>query len=269
MSGARQAACPYRPRLGAGALNRGRRPFLSDAMQQLPLAVQLRPQADFADYLPGPNAEAVAAVAAWADGVGDAFLYLFGPTGTGKTHLLQAACRVGAAHAAALLYLPLAHPGLAPAVLEDLERAELIALDDIHSVAGDAAWERGLFDLYNRLREAGRRLLVSADAPAAELPLGLPDLRSRLGWGPGYRLRPLGEDDCKQLLLKTAARRGLDLGAGAVGYILQRCPRDAGYLLGLLDELDRVSLQDKRRPSVWLIRQLLEGSQRAAATLLT
>lgn len=233
-------------------------------MQQLPLAVQLRPQADFADYLPGPNAEAAAAVAAWADGAGDAFLYLFGPTGTGKTHLLHAACRAAAANTVALLYLPLAHPGLEPAVLEDLERADLIALDDIHAVAGDAAWERGLFDLYNRLRAAGRRLLVSADAPAAELRLGLPDLRSRLGWGPGYRLRPLGEDDCVRLLRESAARRGLDLGAGAVRFIMRRCPRDAGHLLGLLDELDRVSLQDKRRPSVWLIRRLLEGSEKAS-----
>lgn len=227
-------------------------------MQQLPLAIQLRPEADFADYLPGPNAEAVAAVSGWSEGSGDPFLHLFGPPGTGKTHLLQAACRAARGRNRAAVYLPLGHPGLAPAVLENLEHADLLAIDDIQVVAGEAAWEQGLFQVYNRLREAGRRLLTSADAPPAELALGLPDLRSRLSWGPGYRLRALGEADCERLLVESAGRRGLELGADAIGYIMRRCPRDPGSLLSLLDELDRMSLRDKRRPSVWLIRQLLQ-----------
>lgn len=230
-------------------------------MQQLPLAVQLRPEADFAEYLPGPNAEAVAAIAAWAAGDGEPFLYLFGPSGSGKTHLLQAACRSAAARSAEVVYLPLAHVAMRPAALEGLEQAEVVALDDLQAVAGDAGWERSLFDLYNRLRETDGRLLVSARQPLAELPVELPDLRSRLGWGPGYRLRPLSDADNERLLLESAKRRGMDLGTDAIAYIMRRCPRDAGSLLGLLDRIDRESLRKKCRPTLWLVRQTLEGSE--------
>jgi len=226
-------------------------------MHQIPLPVQLRPEADFAAFVAGPNAEAIAAVTAWATGNGDDFLYLFGIAGSGKTHLLQAACRQAAQGDRSTIYVPLGHGGLAPSVFDNLELWELVALDDIQAVAGDVAWEQGLFDLYNRLRESRRCLLVSAQAPVAELPLTLPDLRSRLGWGPGYRLLPLPEGDCEHLLKETAARRGLEIGTDAVDYIMRRCLREPGYLIGLLEEIDRESLRRKCRPTRWLIRQLL------------
>jgi len=228
-------------------------------MQQLPLAIQLTPEGGFDDYLPGPNAEAVSAITAWASASGQAFLYLFGPSGTGKSHLLQAACKAAKAGGASACYLPLGLPGLDLSALEGMERAQVVALDDIQALAGDIDWERGLFNLYNRLRETERRLLVSGDRPAAELPLRLPDLRSRLGWGPGYRLRPLDEVGCERLLRESAARRGLVLEAESLAYIMRRCERDAGSLLRLLDRIDRESLQKKRRPTLWLIRQL-QGS---------
>jgi len=227
-------------------------------MEQLALSIELRIEADFAEYLPGPNAEAIAAVAGWAIGNGHDFLYLFGPSGTGKTHLLQAACRSATDLGTAAVYLPLGQPGLEPEVLDELERADLVALDDLQSVAGQEQWEHALFGLYNRLREAGRRLLVSANKPAAEMPIKLPDLRSRLAWGPGYRLRPLAEADCERLLLQSARRRGLQLGNDAVNYILRRCPREPRHLLALLDKLDKATLSRKRRPTLPLIRELLQ-----------
>lgn len=230
-------------------------------MEQLTLAVALPPEADFTHYLPGPNDEAVAAVADWAAGRGDPFLYLFGASGSGKTHLLQAACREATRRGRRALYLPLDHAGLTPAALEDLEQADHLGLDAIQTRAGDAAWEQALFGAYNRLRDAGRRLLVAADAPLAELPVALPDLRSRLGWGPAYRLRLLDESDCANLLRQAAERRGLRLTEAAVGFIMRRSPRDPRALLDLLDELDRLSLRHHRRPSVWLLRHLLGPDQ--------
>lgn len=259
MPGAWEKARWHRPRSKQGPLNRADRP--QSRMQQLPLPIQLRPQADFSSFLTGPNAEAVSAVAAWATGSGEGFLYLFGVPGSGKSHLLQAACRQAVQRKASAVYLPLGHENLAPSVLDNLEQWDLVALDDVQSIAGDNAWESALFDLYNRLRDAGRHLLASADAPASKLPLALADLRSRLGWGPGYRLRPLPEGDCEQLLLDSAKRRGLDLRADAVGYIMRRYPRDAGSLLEVLDRIDRESLRAKRRPTLWLVRQILEPAE--------
>jgi len=230
-------------------------------MRQLPLAIQLRPEADFSAFVAGSNTEAVAAVTAWADCKGDDFLYMFGASGSGKTHLLQAACRKAVHRGRSAVYLPLDHRGLAPSVLDNLELWDLVALDDIQAVAGREHWEQALFDLYNRLRESGRRLLVSADAPVSGLTLRRADLRSRLGWGPGYRLLSLSEGDCERLVRESAKRRGLDLGRDTIDYIMRRCPREPGKLMRLLDEIDQESLRTQRRPTLWLVRQMLAAGK--------
>jgi DnaA family protein len=227
---------------------------------QLALALAWRPESNFTEYLPGPNAEVTAAIAAWAKEVGSddggRFLYLHGPSGTGKTHLLQAACREGHEKGLAVAYLPMDHPGLTPAVLDELEHLDRIALDGLDAIASAPDWEEALFHLYNRLREGRRALLVAARAPAAELGIHLPDLVSRLAWGPSYRLRPLDEGGCAALLRLTAERRGLHLGDEVIAYILKRHPREPRQLLALLDALDQASLIHKRRPSLALIRGL-------------
>jgi DnaA-homolog protein len=231
-------------------------------MEQLPLPVQLRPDANFAAFLPGPNGEAVAALAAWARGAGEPFASVCGAPSTGKSHLLQAACQAAACDGRRAQYLPLGLPGLTPDILSGLEQAGNVALDDVHAIAGDPHWEGALFTLFNRLREAGGGLLVSADQPAAVLPLTLPDLRSRLGWGPCYRLQPLREQDCEDLLRATAARRGLRLGPGLVDYLMRRLDRDPGSLMAFVEDLDRESLAARRAPSIPLARRVLEASGR-------
>jgi DnaA family protein len=231
----------------------------ADRVRQLPLAVGFDAQPDFDEYVTGPNGEAVAALTGWAGGGGEPFVYLFGPAGTGKSHLLLAACRYGAARAASFVYTPLGERHLEPIMLEGLARTDLVALDDLQAVAGDRAWELAVFNLYNELRENGRRLLVSADAPVAALPLELPDLRSRLTWGPGYRLQPLGESDCERLLVRSAKRRGLRLEDDLTRYIMRRCRREPRSLIGLLERLDEASLSRKRRPTLTLVRELLRA----------
>ena len=231
-------------------------------MQQLPLPVQLRPEASFAAFVCGPNDEAVAAAQAWAQGAGEPFVLICGLPGTGKTHLLQAACQAAVAAGHRVQYLPLRHGGLTTEVLNGLDLVGRVALDDVQAIAGDPAWEAALFTLYNHLRESGGRLLVSADQPATALPLALPDLRSRLGWGPCYRLQPLGEHDCEALLHAAAARRGLRLGRDLVDYLMRRLDRDPPSLLAFLEDLDHESLAARRTPSIPLARRVLAASGR-------
>jgi DnaA-homolog protein len=227
-------------------------------VEQLPLPMQLAPEANLDSFIAGPNAEALAACTGWADGEGEPFALVCGFPGTGKTHLLQAACQAALAAGHPAQYLPLRLAGLTPEVLSGLEGVGRIALDDCDAVAGDAAWEWALFTLYNRLRDSGGGLLASAGQPAAALPFALPDLRSRLGWGPCYRLQPLGEADCERLLCSAAGRRGLRLGPDLVDYLMRRLSRDPGSLLAFLAALDQASLAACRAPSIPLARQVLQ-----------
>jgi hypothetical protein len=102
----------------------------------------------------------------------------------------------------------------------------------------------------------------------------LPDLLSCLTWVPSYRLQPLGEQDCEDLLRVAATRRGLPLGENLVDYLMRRLAPDAGSLLAFQEALDRKSLIDRRAPSIPLarrgwnvtwIRRLWEVSPRPSA----
>lgn len=234
-------------------------PARPDGAVQLPLPLQLPAAPGFAGFIPDGNEALLGALEDWAVGHGEAFLYVHGAPGSGKSRLLQGAIEVAGQAGRRVACLPLDLPGLTPAVLNDLERLDALALDRIDSVAGDAAWELPLFSLYNRLRVAGRGLLVAGRLPPAELPLQLADLRSRLCAGLIYGVRPLDEAGCARLLHAGAAARGLTLDAAAVAYILARCPRDAGALLALLERLDRASLAARRAPTVPFIGRLLAG----------
>lgn len=229
--------------------------------QQLCLPIELSSEPTLEDYLPGPNAEALAAVAASAAGKGEPFLYLLGHRGTGKSHLLHGACRAAQRAGRRVHAVPLGQPGLAPEILDGLEGLDLVTLDDLDRVAGDPHWERALFDLFNRLREHARALLVAAPAAPEHLGIRLPDLASRLQWGPRYRLLSLDEPSCERLLVETARRRGLLLGPEVVRYVMYHYERDPASLVGLVSRLDRISLREQRQPTIPMVRGLLKGDR--------
>lgn len=223
---------------------------------QLPLGVQLSDTASFESYFAGPNAEAVAALGTAAAGEGPPLLLLFGPAGTGKSHLLQAATRAGA-EKLSCAYLPLRELISAEA-LEGLELTELVCLDDADAVLAREGWPVALLRLLDRLRAHGGRAVVSAPAPPDRLELSLPDLRTRLSAAAIYGLKPLSDEDRTGLLLERARGRGLELPLDAARYLLARLPRDPGSLVEALDRLDHALLTAQRRLTLAFVQQWLK-----------
>jgi DnaA family protein len=226
---------------------------------QLPLGLRLPAASRFDNFVPGVNREALAAVEQLTMDTTPAVVFIAGATGSGKTHLLQAACRAVETRGESAVYVPLATFSiLNPGILEGLEQYSLSAIDDVHNIAGQPDWEEALFHLYNRLREAQGRLLAAASAPPEHLKLELPDLRSRLGWGAVYALQ-LPDDAVRlQILALRAQGCGLDLPDETARYLLRRCPRDLPALIALLEQLDHAALTAQRRLTVPFVKAVLE-----------
>ncbi|MGM0594792.1 MAG: DnaA regulatory inactivator Hda [Pseudomonadota bacterium] len=221
---------------------------------QLPLRIGLRDSATFANFWPADNAAACHTLAQRQE----PFVYLWGSSGSGKTHLLQAACHAVSEAGGTAIYLPLAESAeLHPAMLEGMEQMALVCLDDLDAVAGDAAWEQALFHLYNRLRESGNHLIAAASAAPASLGIELPDLVSRLGWGPVYQLNLLDDVGKAQALRQRASNRGMVLSPEVANYLLSRAPRDMHALFALLERLDEHSLAAQRRLTIPFVRELI------------
>lgn len=220
-------------------------------MRQLLLGVRLRAQAKFESFWPGPNAEAVAALQTPQGPP----LWLWGPSGAGKTHLLQAAC----ASSGDAAYFPLDRTtALPPEALAGFERYPLLCIDDVDAVAGDGAWEQALFRLFNEAAELRTRLVFAARTAPRQAPWLLEDWRSRAGSCIVYQLRELDEPDRIQALKLRAAQRGLSLPLETAQYLLARVPRDLPTLFQILDELDEASLVAQRRLTLPFIRAALE-----------
>jgi len=229
----------------------------SGAMGQLPLALGLADHARFETFVDGANGAAVRHARAVADGAPDT-VWISGPHASGKTHLLQAACRSASLAGRRAMYVALLEEHAAePEILAGLEGVELLALDRVDAVARDAAWERQLFVLFNEVAAKRGGLLLAALVPPAAAGFELRDLASRAAGAVAYRLQPLAHSERVDALLLHAEARGLDLERGAAEYLLDRVDRDMVGLERWLDRLDRASLAEHRKLTIPFIRDLL------------
>lgn len=231
---------------------------VKNAFAQLPLGVILRDAASFDNYISGGNVEAVAALRQVAEGRGDQCIFLWGGQGVGKSHLLQAVCRHMTAGELTTVYLPLRQfQELSPSMLHGLETLVAVCIDDIDAIIGIREWEEAIFHLYNKMRDNGGRFVGTGNVAPNDLPLLLPDLRSRLGWGVVFHLRPLSDEEKIAAVQLRARGRGIELPNDVAVFLLRHYQRDTASLFSLLDRLDESSLVTQRRITVPFVREIL------------
>lgn len=226
---------------------------------QLPLALRWPAHQRFDGFMPGANGVALDLLRSVAGDSTQTAVYLAGMIGSGRTHLLIATCAAANDAGRSAQYLPLAtlRAATAAEAIRAFGGSELLALDDVDAIAGDAASEHALFDLYNRCRADGASLLFAASASPAQIGIGLPDLVSRLSACTQIALKPLAENERRDLLRMRASARGIDLDDAVIDWLFAREKRDLASLLAVLDRIDSASLAAQRRVTIPFLRQLL------------
>ncbi|OBP15239.1 DnaA regulatory inactivator Hda [Rheinheimera sp. SA_1] len=188
-------------------------------------------------------------------------LYLFGASGSGKSHLLYAACVQAQEQGLTSQLLALDDfRQYSPRLFDGLEQLDLVCLDNIQAIAGDSHWQVALFDLYNRMVEQGKRLLIVADEAPLQLGITLPDLVSRLQACTIFQLRLLSDDDKQKLLQQKARLRGIDLPDEVARFLLNRQQREIRALVAILDKLDKASIVHQRKLTIPFVKDVLAQS---------
>ena len=222
-------------------------------MKQLVLDIAPPAAPTLDNFVPGRNAELVAALCALAAGAGgERFIYLWGADGSGRSHLLRAVVDAARRNGRRAEWFD------ARTQVIDVADDALCAADDVHLLGTDA--QIALFNLHNRIRGGKGALLVSGVAAPAQLRLRA-DLVTRLAAGLVYQLHGLGDEEKSAALRRHAEARGLRLSQEVTAYLLRHARRDMPSLLALLDALDRYSLETRRAITVPLLRELLDAGE--------
>ena len=235
--------------------------------QQFLLPLENRRPDRFEDFVPGTNHAAINALRVLVEqglavesGSPGSCIFLRGPEGSGKSHLLNASCNLAQGLGFQAFYMSLSDlPEAAAEGLAGLESMDLVCLDDVDAIAGNRAWENAVFHCFNRLRENQRHLVISSSLPLPALPLRLPDLASRLAWGLQLAVEPLDDEGKAEVLVQKASAQGIDLPDDVVQYLMSRGSRNLTALIAKLDAIRMAALKAKRRITVPLAREVLAG----------
>lgn len=188
-------------------------------------------------------------------------LYLYGSRGCGKSHLLFAAMRFAEQEILASSYISFDDSAALPALLNAVDVEHLVCVDNIHLWAGDEEREQALFALFEQVKLNAGQLIVTASQPADRCGFMLADLISRLNSGLIYPLQPLTEEQRYEAIKLRANCRGLSINDDTIKYLLSRASRDNSELFKILDEIDRVSLIEKRRITIPFLQHVLASDR--------
>ena len=219
-------------------------------MKQLSLDISTPPPPTFGNFSVGRNQELLALLQAIAScASNERFIYLWGEPGAGKTHLLHAVAAASTSNVVSL------NAAATIPEISQIRGDEVVVVDDVHRLG--TVVQPALFHAYNRLRGASGRLIASAAVAPAQLIL-LPDLKSRLSWGLAFQVHPLSDEEKFVLLAQHAEARGFALSPDVIRYISSHYQRDVPSLMGLLQALDRYSLETKRAITVPLLKEVID-----------
>lgn len=228
-------------------------------MKQMALDIGLHTTPTLDSFFAGPNSAALQHLRLWTTSQMPSPVptYLWGESGSGKSHLLRAVQTELSSSSVSVGWLDADQNDR----LNFDESWTAVLMDDVHLY--NLEQQQLAFNWFvNALTPKSgspRWVLAAGMLPPADLRLR-DDLRSRLGWGHVYALQVLSDAERREVLRSEADARGLFLSDEVMSYMLSRFSRDLSSLMILLDHLDQFALETKRAMTIPLIKSMLEST---------
>lgn len=185
-------------------------------------------------------------------------LYIYGTKESGKTFLLQAMCNFYNSNKKSSVYIPLKKAlDYGVDIFEALEDIDLICLDGIEEIITDIEWEKAIFNLINKSLISGCRLILTSSKDLNSLNFTLPDLESRIRKIQSFELFPIDDKDIIDALMHISKLTSINLGDKEAKYLVTYSKRNITNLVHILESLDQLSMEMKRKITIPLIKEVI------------
>lgn len=187
------------------------------------------------------------------------FVYVYGPSGSGVTHLLKGFSAQLEQMKSRSIYLPLRALSNYPNYFGLWEGMDWVILDDIEFVENDYSWQERMMAFYESIIYSQTHVLIGAHCASHQLDIELLDLKSRLLNFWQYKLEPLSDKEKRQCLDFIIKRQGLAVDSAVLEYLMTRGCRDIGQMLAVLKSAESLALIKKNKITVPMIRSAMSG----------
>lgn len=176
-------------------------------------------------------------------------MIVFGPTGVGKTHLIQAiGIRIKERNPQARVlyvtarlfqsqYTAANHKGQINNFYHFYQSIDTLIVDDVQDLAGKPDTQNTFFNIFNQLHQNNRQIIMSSDCPPSEMDGFEARLLSRFKWGASVELFKPDRELRRRVLIKKARQDGLDLPEDVIDYIVDNVTDSIRELVGVVVSL--------------------------------
>jgi len=185
-------------------------------------------------------------------------LFIYGTKESGKTFLLQAMCNSYSSVSKSSLYIPLKKVmNYGIEIFDSLENLDLICVDGIEEAISKIEWEKAIFNLINKALISESRLILTSAKDLKSLNFLLPDLESRIRKIQSYELYPINDKDIFNALKYISKLTSINLGDKEAKYLVTYSQRNISNLVHILESLDQLSMEMKRKITISLIKEVI------------
>jgi|TARA_B100001758_G_scaffold66030_2_gene55165 DnaA family protein len=228
------------------------------SLTQIPFKFDNFKKRDFDSFFQGENKDLLYFLNTMIKTKSNNSIYIWGPQGTGKTHLLQAACKKANEMDWHVTYIPLEqYRDFSIDILDGLGKLDLVCIDDLEFIIDNIEWQQRVTLLFNEIRDNKNSIIISSKISPNNIKIDLDDLKSRLVWGHVFKIKAADDELKIKILKKEANERSFNLNDDVVEFLIRRSNRDLTSLIEILDEIDRSSLAAKRKITVPFVKELI------------